>query len=75
MYWKKQTDTVTQQSRLFGTPIKQLDIYLMDYLMNVVAPAVKKEFVISVRAEVTGYPRDAAEGKWMQGGGIEVPCI
>ena len=47
----------------------------MDYLINVVAPAVKKEFVISVRAEVTGYPRDAAEGKWMQGRGIEVPCI
>ena len=42
-----------------------------------VAPAVKKEFVISVQAEVTGYPRDAAEGKWTLGGGggIEVPCI
>ena len=27
-------------------------------------------FVLSVEAEVTGNPRDAAEG-----GGIEVPCI
>ena len=31
-YWKKQNDTVTQQSRLLGTPMKQLDIYLMHYL-------------------------------------------
>ena len=74
MYWKKQTDTVTQQSRLFGTPIRYIG-YILDGLSNVVAPAVKKEFVISVQAEVTGYPRDAAEGKWTLGGEIEVPCI
>ena len=30
--WKKQTDIVTQQSRLLGTAIKQLDIYVMEYL-------------------------------------------
>ena len=29
----------------------------------------------SVQAEVTGHPRDAAEGKWMLGGKIEGPCI
>ena len=28
--------------------------------------------MLSVEAKVTG---DAAEGKWMLGGGIEVPCI
>lgn len=31
--------------------------------------------MLSVEAKVTGDPRDAAEGKWMLGGGIEVPCI
>ena len=40
-----------------------------------VAPALKNEIVLSVEAEVIGHPRDAAEGKWTLGGGIEVPCI
>ena len=40
-----------------------------------VAPALKKEIVLSVEAEVTGHPRDTAEGKWTLGGGIEVPWI
>ena len=40
-----------------------------------VAPALKKEIMLSVEAEVTGHPRDATEGKWTLGGGIEVPCI
>ena len=31
--------------------------------------------MLSVEAEVTGHPRDATEGKWTLGGGIEVPCI
>ena len=31
--------------------------------------------MLSVAAEVTGHLRDAAEGKWTLGGGIEVPCI
>ena len=31
--------------------------------------------MLSVEAKVTGDPRDAAEGKWMLGGGIEVPYI
>ena len=31
--------------------------------------------MLSVEAEVNGHPRDAAEGKRMLGGGIEVPCI
>ena len=32
VYWKKQADTVTQQSRLLGTPMNQLDTYLTDCL-------------------------------------------
>ena len=40
-----------------------------------VAPALKKEIVLSVEAKVTGHPRNAAEGKWTLGSGIEVPCI
>ena len=40
-----------------------------------VAPSLKKEIALSIETEVNGHPRDAAEGKWMLGGGIEVPCI
>ena len=37
-------------------------------LSKVVAPALEKEIVLSVDAEATGHPRDAAEGKWTLGG-------
>ena len=41
----------------------------------VVAPALNKGIVLSVEAEVSGHLRNAAEGKWMVGGEIEVACI
>ena len=44
-------------------------------LYKVVAPALKKEIVLSVKAKLTGHCGDAAEGKWTLGDGIEVPCI
>ena len=31
--------------------------------------------MLSVEAEVTGHPRNAAEGKWTLGAVIKVPCI
>lgn len=31
--------------------------------------------MLPVEVEVTGHRRDAANVKWMLGGGIEVPCI
>ena len=31
--------------------------------------------MLSVEAEVTGHPYDAAERKWTLRGGIKVPCI
>ena len=40
-----------------------------------VAPALKKEIVLPIEAEVTGHPSDAAKGKWALGGGIGVLCI
>ena len=49
--------------------------HIPDGLSKVVAPALKKEIVLSVEAKVTGHPRNAAEGKWKLGSGIEVPCI
>ena len=49
--------------------------HILDGLSKVVAPALKKEIMLSVEAEVTGHPRDAAEIKWTLTGGIEVPCI
>ena len=47
--------------------------HVPDGLSKVGAPALKKEIVLSFEAEVTGHPRDAAEGKWALGDGIEVP--
>ena len=44
-------------------------------LSKVVVQALKKEIVLSVEAEVTGYPGDTAEGKWTLGGGTEVTYI
>ena len=49
--------------------------HIPDGLSKVVPPALKKEIVPSVEVEVTGHPRDVAEGKWTLGDGIEVPCI
>ena len=48
--------------------------HIPDGLFKVVAPALKRESVLSVEFEVTGHPR-AAKGKWTIGSGIEVPCI
>ena len=33
-------------------------------MVNVVAPALKKEIVLSVETEETGHSRDAVEEKW-----------
>ena len=49
--------------------------HIPDGLSKVVAPALKKEIVLSVEAEVTGHHRDAAKGKLTLGCGIEAPCI
>ena len=49
--------------------------HIPDGLSKVVAPALKNEIVLSVKADVTGHPHDAAGGKWTLGGKIEVPCI
>ena len=49
--------------------------HIPDGLSKVVTPALKKEIVLSVEAEVTGHHRDAAEGKWTLVSGIKVPCI
>ena len=48
--------------------------HIPDGLFKVVVLALKWEIVLSDEAEVTGHPRDAAEGKWTLGDGIEVPC-
>lgn len=64
MYWKKQTDAIIQQSRLLG--------HIPDGLSKVVAPALKKEIVLSVKAEVTGHTR---QREWTLVGRIEVPCV
>ena len=44
-------------------------------VVNVVAPGLKKEIVLSVETEEIGHPRDSVEEKWPLEGGIEVPCI
>ena len=37
--------------------------HIPDTLSKVVAPALKKEIVLSVETELTGHSRDAFEGK------------
>ena len=49
--------------------------HTIGHIPETVAPALKKEIVLSVEAEVTGHHRDAAEEKWTLRGGIEVPCV
>ena len=43
-------------------------------LVKILIPKMAKETILSLKAEVTGSPRDAPEGKWVLGGGIEIPC-
>ena len=49
--------------------------HIPDALSKLVAPAIKKEIMLTVEAEVTGYSSDTAEIKWTLGDRIEVPCI
>ena len=49
--------------------------HIPDGLSKVVAPALKKEIVLSVEVEMTVQTPDATEGKWTLGGGIKFPCI
>ena len=75
---KKLKFVLEETNRHTNTAIKDANEtmgHIPDGLSKVVAPALKKEIVLSVDAEVTGHPRDAAEGKWTLGGRIEVPCI
>ena len=70
-----------ETNRLSNTAIKVVgDVnetigHIPDGLSKVVAPALRKEIVLSVEAELTGHTRDTTEGKWTLGCGIEVPRI
>ena len=35
----------------------------------------KEGSIVQITAEITGGPRSAAEGTFVQGGGLEIPCI
>ena len=35
---------------------------------------MKSQQIKIMVSEVTGYPRPAPEGKWVIGGGMEIPC-
>ena len=59
----------------FAADANETTGHIPDGLSKVIAPALKKEMVLWVEAEVTVHPRDAAVGKWTLGGGIQVPCI
>ena len=48
--------------------------HVPEALSKVLAPDLEKGIIIAMEAEVTGLPRDAPEGKWTLGGGIEIPC-
>lgn len=48
--------------------------HVPETLAKVLAPELARETILSMEAEVTGPPTDAPEGKWVLGGGIEIPC-
>ena len=50
--------------------------HIPEWLSKVVALAsTEKKIMLSVEAEVTGHPRNAAEGKWTLGAVIKDPFI
>ena len=48
--------------------------HVPDGLAAVLAPLLDSGTVTSVTGTTTGPPRSAAEGVWVVGGGIELPC-
>ena len=47
-------------------------IFKISKLINLLVPL--HNWMTRFEAGVTGSPRDAPEGKWTLGGGIEIPC-
>ena len=75
VYWKKQTDRHSNtEIKVAGDAYEKIG-HIPNGLFMVVAPALKKEIVLSVEAKVTGHLRDVAEGKWTLEGRIEVACL
>ena len=48
--------------------------HVPEILAKILALEKTKETILSSQAEVTGSPRDAPEGKWVLGEGVEIPC-
>ena len=49
--------------------------HVPDGLAMKLVPLLENSMITCMEAIVKGEPRDALEGKWTLGGGIEIPCI
>ena len=49
--------------------------HVPDALAQKSVPLLENSMVEYMEAVVTEMPRDALEGKWTLGGGIEIPCV
>ena len=80
-YWLIIKCVLEETNRHSNTTIKVVGYanetvgHIPDGLTKLTAPALNKEIVLSIEAEVTEHLRHAAEGKWTLGGRVEVPCI
>ena len=54
--------------------IRFVAIHVRETLVKILALEIAKETILSLKAEVTGSPRDVTEGKWVLNGKIEIPC-
>ena len=76
MQWLKQKKSNAYNIQFFSLkPLHCKEIFLTEILCGGCTSTKKKETMLSVEAEVTGHPHDAAERKWTLRGGIKVPCI
>ena len=57
---------VNQQNQIVG--------HVPDRLARIITSEWRSGIVLSMKAVVTGPSRNAPEGIWVRGGGIEIPC-
>ena len=48
--------------------------HVPDALAHKLVPLLENSMIVCMEAVVNEEPRDALEGKWTSGGGVEIPC-
>ena len=58
---------LTQDNKTIG--------HLPEQLASKIHPCMVDGMITEITGAISGDERDAAEGKWVQGGGVELPCV